>query len=313
MSLPKFPTYLSYYRGKFSSYVAAQNVDQPVRMPQELKTSWALYEAFGVVEDKKIRARRDQLIAKMKAAPGASKEDIDKQVIGAFNMAHSQLWKELSEEDQQAYQLIADAWVTKGPEEEDRLKIASGQLAGWGRGIVDVAWKQGGAVALFIYCYKDAQGSIQVENQLPGMKGQKFTKAQPQWEQNTVKCLARFAKSWLIPDEHAGASEGKSSALQEFAHYKDGIPILPQDKDGKPITDWREMRDILWPWFNQNYALASGVVNAIVPWTKVMARAAEFFPEGLFSETSLSFLKQPGQMDKATVTGLWSVIQAIQS
>lgn len=90
-------------------------------------------------------------------------------------------------------------------------------------------------------------------SQLPGMKGQKFTDAQPQWEQSTVKCLARFAENWLTPGEYAENTEAKSSAAYEFAQYDDGIPILPQEKDGKVITNWKEMREILRPWFNQNY------------------------------------------------------------
>lgn len=103
---------------KITSFISTSGTSNETRLPKSVKTTWSGYDVFCHLEDPQCIERRDELLREDRHKPRKRGQKL--APIAAINIARSELWGELSDDEQQKFQTIADAWSEEGPDEKDR-------------------------------------------------------------------------------------------------------------------------------------------------------------------------------------------------
>ena len=93
-----------------SNRVATQNT----RLPKGFKTVWTAREVFAEKNKTAISELRDQILAETGGGANAR--------IAAWNQAKARLWGNLTEEEVEEYEEVADQWTLDGPDADLRAE-----------------------------------------------------------------------------------------------------------------------------------------------------------------------------------------------
>ena len=98
---------------KITYWLSNHSSARDSRLPKALKTVWTGREVLNMEEDKAITARAAEIC-----------EETGKVPIAALNIARSETWNALSEEEQITYEDKAEQWTIEGPDPELRVAYA---------------------------------------------------------------------------------------------------------------------------------------------------------------------------------------------
>ncbi len=97
-------TTLTHTLQKLTLWLSNHSGNKDSRLPKALKCLWTGRDVFNLEEDQAILLRKAELI------------EAGKVPIAALNIARSELWNELGDDEQTAYDEKAEQWIENGPD-----------------------------------------------------------------------------------------------------------------------------------------------------------------------------------------------------
>ncbi|RDX41199.1 hypothetical protein OH76DRAFT_1489691 [Lentinus brumalis] len=298
---PTNPWARGYLRGKLALWLSNHAGSRETRLPKSLKCLWTGREVFNIKEDARIAQRKEEVV------------DGGKVPIAAWNIARSELWNALTEDEQAAFEETADQWMENGPDPELRALIAEKRLGDWIQAIILWVHDQCGAMARLEFCVLD-----KTEEMVHGVHdvsmiwhaGNRKVPTFAQWgAKNPKRTWQEYCHACYHPDEHDDDTDAPRATLppHEFQFFDDGTPVLP------PIDDFRYgkiMSVVLHTFLSLHWEGASGIKGEPVAWKAVAKETARYLPADALPDEFI--FQNPMRMSVDGVKQLWTHIRELQ-
>ncbi|TBU25562.1 hypothetical protein BD311DRAFT_741122 [Dichomitus squalens] len=180
--------------------------------------------------------------------------------IRKYTSVRNKMYQELTEENREELEQIAQEWNTSGPDAQCKPQIAETRGHKWMRSFMEMVWQQAG---IFMTIRRISGARVRM---------------------TTVRFSRTMCHGMRIFPERAGPAENdlpkpkghrSKPELFSFEHCLDGSPILVDQEDGCPMTHLRR-QEVIRQWFTEHWSLAIGIAQQSIPWTAVTANPSAF-------------------------------------